>query len=406
MLFNKSSFLILSVALLFSCQPSDSKIEKVTTIDHRPITALNPEVKQTSIPSAKPNNRFYNITAVLCGQTREANNLNCLFDTIARSSNAMFIDSSWKMLEKKRLLAMKTWGRKEFEKPNAKVKVVFYPFSGPDYLSANAFFPDADTYILLGLEPVGKSPDPSPFKTGEALDYANAFRKSLADIFDKSYFITQSMLADFQKQKVNGLLPVLCFFIQKTGNPITNIKYLVRHKQDSASEVDYDFKSGHKKPFGVHIFFTQDGKQRSAFYFKYDVSNKLFNDTTIFYKFTNANTQHCITYLKSASYLLHANFMSKMRRLILNNSDAVIKDDTGIPFDYFEKENNFDIKLYGHYTKPVSNFPYLKMQKTLLEALRRDSITIRDLPFHLGYHWGTKKDIIIFAQKKTLLNYF
>ena len=33
--------------------------------------------------------------------------------------------------------------------------VLFYFFSGPDFLYANAFFPAANTYVLAGLEPVG-----------------------------------------------------------------------------------------------------------------------------------------------------------------------------------------------------------------------------------------------------------
>ena len=394
----------LSIVLLFlSCSnPIENNKAPITVIDSA--TKSVPS-KDTIIPSQNAvettvDNRFNNITAILSGQRGKANGLNYLFDTTAWSANASYIDSSWNRLEKKRLSAMKKWGSEEFKVPNSKTKVVFYPFSGPDYLTANAFFPNADTYIMLGLEPVGKLPDLEKFNGSDAEDYANDFKKSLGDIFDKSYFITRKMLNDFQSQKVNGLLPVLSFFIQKSGSPILDIKYLVRYQQDSIGEVDYDFKSADHKPFGVHVTFLKDGKQKSAYYFKYDVSNKLFNDTVVFYKFINEHTQSCITYIKSASYLLHANFMSNMRALILNNSMAIVQDDTGIPFNYFERENNFDIQLYGQYTKPVSDFPYLKLQKPLQDAFHRDSAKVKTMPFHLGYHWGTKKDIIIFAQKK------
>jgi len=358
--------------------------------------------ESTTVKSANlnPDNRFNNITAILSGEKGKAGNLNYLFDTVAWESHAKFIDSSWKRLEKKRLLAMQQWGRKEFEETNKKSKMVFYPFSGPDYLTAHAFFPDADKYVMLGLEPVGKLPDLAKFKAGEASDYANDFKKSLGDIFDKSYFITKKMLSDFQTQKVNGLLPVLAFFIKKSGNDILDIKYLVRYNQDSISEVSYDYQDKEHKPFGVRVDFLQQGKQKSVYYFKYDVSNKLFNDTTVFHKYINKNTTNCITYIKSASYLLHASFMSNMRELILKNSIAVIQDDTGIPFKYFEEGNKFDIKLYGQYTKPVSDFPYLSLQKPLQEAFQRDSANIGKLPFHLGYHWGSKKDVIIYARKK------
>lgn len=41
-----------------------------------------------------------------------------------------------------------------------------YMFSGPDFLYATSFFPNASTYVLAGLEPVGEIPDltgPSPW---------------------------------------------------------------------------------------------------------------------------------------------------------------------------------------------------------------------------------------------------
>ncbi len=354
----------------------------------------------TNSPTLNVNNKFNNITAVLCGDKAQANDLNYLFDTLAWAKHVTFIDSSWKKLERNRLQAMKKWGRKEFETSNIQSTTVFYPFSGPDYLTANAFFPNADQYIMLGLEPVGKLPELSTFKAGEALDYEQDFKKSLGDIFSKSYFITQKMLKDFQSQKVNGLLPVLAFFIKKSGNQILNINYLIRYKQDSVSEVSYEFKSAEYKPFGVKIDFLQEGKQKSVYYFKYDVSNKLFNDTTIFYKYIKSKTNNCITYIKSASYLLHANFMANMRNLILKNSATIIQDDTGIPFKYFEEGKKFNIKLYGQYSQPVKDFPYLILQKPLKEAFHRDSLTVGKLPFHLGYHWQSKKDVIIFAKKK------
>ena len=396
-------FLFLSLSFLFSCNSNSTEIKKEEPTKK---DSVKQEVPKDTIAALTPvenfttDNQFNNITSVLCGYKGKANNLNYLFDTLIWDAHAKFIDSSWTRLERKRLQAMKTWGREEFKEVSEKTKIVFYPFSGPDYLTANAFFPSADKYIMLGLEPVGKLPDLAKFKKGEPSEYSNDFKKSLGDIFDKSYFITRKMQNDFQAQKVNGLLPILAFFIKRTGNEILDVKYLVRYNQDSISEVGYDYKSEERKPFGVRVDFLQEGKQKSVYYFKYDVSNKLFNDTTVFNKYINANTANCITYIKSASYLLHAGFMSNMRDLILKNSVSVIQDDTGIPFKYFEEGKKFDVKLYGEYTRPVEDFPYLSLQKPLQEAFHRDSLKVKKMPFHLGYHWGSKKDVIIFAKKK------
>lgn len=389
--------------------PAKDSAAKKEVTKTEPVDSVKPQVVAEEpgliYENFNQNNLFNNITAVLCGMKGKANNLNYLFDTAAWARHQFYVDSSWKRLEARRLKSMRNWAAAEFSTPNTVCKTVFYPFSGPDFLTANTFFPQADKYIMLGLEPVGKLPEFKKFKPGDHSVYSVHFKQSLGDIFDKSYFITRKMLQDFSAQKVNGLLPILTFFIRKTGNEISDIKYVYRYKQDSIVERAYNVKmsdiedGGTKKPFGVRIDFVQDGKNKSVYYFKYDVSNKKFNDTCVFYKYINKN-KNVVTYIKSASYLLHNNFMSNMKDVILNNSSYVIQDDTGIPYKFFTEKNAWEMKLYGAYTRPVSDFPYLDMQKPLQEAFEKDSSKIGKLPFHLGYHWGSKKDVIIYASKK------
>lgn len=352
-----------------------------------------------------PDNQFNNITAVISGLKGKAHNLNYLFDTTAWAEHQKFVDESWKKLERKRLNAMRTWAAKEFAKPNAEAKTVFYPFSGPDYLTADAFFPNADKYIMLGLEPVGKLPEFKKFKAGEHKLYAEDFEKSLGDIFDKSYFITKKMLKDFGSAEVKGLMPVLTFFIRKTGHDIADVKYIYRFRQDSIVERPYDAKvmdrknpKETKKPFGVRVDFVKGDKNKTVYYFKYDVSNKFFNDTCVFYKYIDKN-KNVVTYIKSASYLLHNGFMSNMKDLILRNSGWIIQDDTGMPYKFLSETGTWDIKLYGQYARPVSDFKWLSMQKPLEEAFK-DTVRVGKLPFHLGYHWDSKKDVIIYASRK------
>lgn len=408
---------IIPIITIFSaficCNSSENKeVKKETpkTDSVKPVLVVDSvkkdEVTYTPLVYApfNPDNQFNNITAVISGLKGKAHKLNYLFDSVAWSTHEEFIEKSWKKLERTRLKSMRTWAEKEFAKPNTESKVVFYPFSGPDYLTADAFFPNADKYIMLGLEPVGKLPDLKKFKPGEHSDYAQDFKESLGDIFDKSYFITRKMLHDFGKQKVNGLLPVLTFFIRKTGHDIADVKYLYRFKQDSIVERPYDTKvmdrenpKETKKPFGVRIDFVKGEKQKTVYYFKYDVSNKFFNDTCIFYSYV-ANNPNWVTYVKSASYLLHNGFMSNMKDMILKKSNYIIQDDTGMPYKFLTE--GFDVKLYGQYARPVSDFKWLNKEQALENAFKKDSANIPKLPFHLGYHWGSKKDVIMYATKK------
>ena len=70
--------------------------------------------------------------------------------------HAKLFDETWKGLDERQLSNIRTWTAKNITDPRL---VLFYFFSGPDFLYANAFFPSANTYVLAGLEPVGRIPD-------------------------------------------------------------------------------------------------------------------------------------------------------------------------------------------------------------------------------------------------------
>jgi len=86
---------------------------------------------------------------------------------------------------------------------------------------------------------------------------------------------------------------------------------------------------------------------------------------------------------------------STFRDFILNQSPAILQDDTGIPFRNFNK--NWDFKLFGMYTKPISMFSYRYQND--LDSFYKKSNPI-PLGFGLGYNFKNQNSALIFAQKK------
>src|SRR5689334_20527013 len=68
---------------------------------------------------------------------------------------AKWFDSNWSGVEQKNLSKVRAWAEQHVK--NQRLPL-YYMFSGPDYLYADAFFPSAATYLLSGLEPVGTLP--------------------------------------------------------------------------------------------------------------------------------------------------------------------------------------------------------------------------------------------------------
>src|SRR5262249_8200793 len=104
--------------------------------------------------------------------------------------HARSFDAAWKSLEARQLSKIRVWSATNITKPQ---KTMLYMFSGPDFLYADVFFPEATTYVLSGLEPVGRIPDVSRLHRGSLSGALAHIRSSLGSVMNYSFFITKHM---------------------------------------------------------------------------------------------------------------------------------------------------------------------------------------------------------------------
>ncbi len=309
-------------------------------------------------------------------------------------------DSSWNVLENKRLILMRKWATTELSEPNKTSQTIFYPFSGPDFLNVTTLFPNGKQYILLGLEPVGTIADLKSFKDNELKNYLESISNSLGDIFKKSYFITKNMGKDMHSSEINGVTPLLYVFFARTGNRIISSKIVNINEQGVVA--DYDSSLGKVKSKGIKIEFIASGSDsiRTLYYFSVNVEDVKLKNNPGFIKFLD-QLGVVTSYVKSASYLMHYLTFSIIRNAVLSHSSYVLQDDSGISYRFFDKKN-WDISLYGVYTAPVADFKK-QFEKDLSEAYTTN-LNTKPVPFQLGYHWGTRGVNLLFAKRKQLLS--
>ena len=334
-------------------------------------------------------------------------------------------DKNWHKYDSTRLEVMKPWAAEELKKPNLVTKTIFYPFAGADFLNAYTFFPKADTFVLVGLEPVGTVPEFQIRKevnkgkgklksvdgvegtegTIEAGDsgrhYFRKINTSLHAILNFSFFRTKSMAVDLRNEEINGTIHLLLLFIARTGNSITDIKPVAMNRggelvhYNSVEEAKQDTATANR---GMEIeFLSPDSNLKRAYYFSVNLANDLLAKNTSFNSFVYG-LQPYTTYLKSASYLMYNSYFSIVRdRMILGGSKYVLADDSGMPFKYFDPEA-WDIQLYGSYEKPIPMFS-MWTQADLREAFK-DSTKVKPLPFGIGYNYRPGKSNLLLAEKK------
>jgi len=308
------------------------------------------------------------------------------------------LDKSWQKTDTSKIQKMKVWRATELK--DANTKTVFYPFSGADFFNAFTLFPKAESYIMVGLEPVGSLPH---FHKGTPNDSLAAyFRKvntSLFAILNFSFFKTHNMSIDFNDKELNGTIHLIVLFIERTGNSIIDVK---------PAGVDKDGKIFNYKSFkeqrnaggtnrGIEVdFVTTDNVLKKVYYFSVNLDNSHLSKNTDFVKMVNSNKGQT-TYVKSASYLMHKDVFSDIRNLILDNSSFVLQDDSGIPFKYFKKDV-WNPTLYGSYTGSIPLFTGV-FQTDLDEAFKAKS-GVKSLKFGIGYKYKEGESNLMYFQKK------
>src|SRR5262249_12686353 len=103
----------------------------------------------------------------------------------ANRLNALFAQ-----VENRQLARIRSWSGAKIPTPSP---VLFYMFSGPDFLYASAFFPNASTYVMSGLEPTGPVPDLTKLSRGSLANGLRGIEGSLSSILTYSFFQTIDM---------------------------------------------------------------------------------------------------------------------------------------------------------------------------------------------------------------------
>ncbi|PKQ68598.1 hypothetical protein [Raineya orbicola] len=308
-------------------------------------------------------------------------------------------NKGWENLESKYLSKIRPWRDKELADMNKEGVTVFYPFSGPDILNAYNLFPNADNFIMFGLEMPGLLEKDLYAKDDK---FTNAYfadvRNALEDIFARNYFITSYMGSDLYR-RANGVAPLMCVFLARTGNEIVNIQRVGIDKDAKPIFKDIYTSKADTTYFG--LFFEVKNKNRKntqkIYYFWGDVSDFALVKKPQFDKFIRSFPNK-VGYLKSASYVLFNPNFQIVKKILLEDTSVIFQDDTGVPYRDFVAAGNWDIQLYGKYSRPVADFGSYTHQPDLRDAFK-DSSKVKKIDFRYGYHWKTDGASLIVARR-------
>jgi hypothetical protein len=302
--------------------------------------------------------------------------------------HAKWFDSNWDILDKRQLSRIRAWSARNLKD---RTSTLYYMFSGPDFLYANAFYPEANTYLMAGLEPVGAI----PVVTERTIGSLPRIQQSIGTSLRLSFFITNHMRQQLSGGDLSGTLPILYSYIARSGKTIREVTLVNLDRDGNLHPAKGEARN--MQP-GVKIVLGGGGApDQTVYYFRTDVSNGGVQASG-FLKFAgtlgNGNGL-----LKSASYLMHSGNFTQVRDFVLNHSQYIVQDDSGIPFAAF-RPDVWNFQPFGSYLGPIAVFPG-RGQPRLGELFKRAKAP--PLDFGIGYrHRGHDSNLLLAVRKEPL----
>ncbi len=291
------------------------------------------------------------------------------------------INQRWETLLEKSLRHVQPWATQNIAPLITDANAVFYPFGGPDIAYATQFFPDAETYVLLGLEPIGNFAHVE--KNLSQKSTIIALNEAISAYLDKGFFITSEMMTQLSNHHIRGCIYLLLFELNKLGYTILSIEDI---------SINYDGKEvvrGEGSLDALKIKCAKEGKVKTIYYLRIDLTKeaKLPN------VFNFMQSKKFVTLIKSASYALHNKDFAKVRAFILNNSKAILQDDTGVPFYFFDSK--WSKYPFGVYTQPTLSVFEKFRQQTLSDFFAKNSP--KPITFKIGYGFNQNRPNLLLA---------
>ena len=278
-----------------------------------------------------------------------------------------------------RLDQMAAWQAAELPPRLQKDANVVYLFGGPDAAHVVRLFPDAPTYLLAGLEPVGSVQAPETMKRQDVHTALDALSFSLRTTIPSSFFRTHEMGKDLQGHGIRGVLPVLYVFLGRMGAEVLDSGRFEIDAAGTRRVLAPEQKWG-GGVHGVSVRFRFPGRPpQELLYVRIDLGDDALAAQPGFFPWMRT-LGPANGFLKAASFILHDNHFSKTRIALLRQCAAILQEDSGIPFRAFGKD--WDFTCFGTYQRPRKPFQrayQADLDKACAEQPRRP------LPFVIGY---------------------
>lgn len=303
--------------------------------------------------------------------------------------HARLYAAQWFRYDERYFAPMRAWAGSELVMRIGPTSQVTYLFGGPDLISALGLFPEARSYALGGLEPVGKLTNPLELTPEELHASLAALRKSTEVIMNFNHFITKDMKTDLRSSAFQGVFPIMLVFLSFTDTRIESAERLTLLPDGSLVAGEQE---GGQAALRIVFHPSPLAPPAEVVYLQADLSDSALKKNQAILDWLSLRGP-ATGYLKAASYLPHSGAFSRVRSFLLENCTAIVQDDSGIPLAAF-KAAGWRVICFGHYTTPLEIFA--KHEQPALREIYASGMAF-PLPFGFGYRWQRGESTLMLA---------
>jgi hypothetical protein len=345
-----------------------------------------------------PDARLTSTTQLLAGRASDYPPHAQVVTLDAWQKHRKWLAPRWDRMRRTKISVIENWRNEALKADLDRCRTLLYPFSGPDFLNAYVMFPRCDTYVLFGLEPPGEMPALETLSPAEAAAFFGDVRVAFRDILARNYFITKHMSEQLKTPALNGALPLMLASMGLLDLGVVAVEPFDLAKI-SGPHAHADVNAERRaKGIKLTFFKPPEGKLQTLYYLSLNVTNGALRANPEFLPFLES-FKPTMTLIKSAAYLMQLREFTHIRNTLLDVTDVLVQDDTGIPYAFLVGRK-FEIRLYGHYAPPISEFPNAYQQD--LAAAFEQPGEAAPLPFPFGYHWKEGTSGLIVARNAAL----
>jgi hypothetical protein len=296
-----------------------------------------------------------------------------------QGANLTQADGAWQFYQQNMGVAMSEWANTEIKQPAG--TTLFYPFSGPDFVTAAHLFPQASRFVMVAMQAAGEPAVISNMSGTRSQNFQAKFLREWMKFSRLAFFRTDDLNEDLRDKHAQiGVTTILITFALYMGYNVNEVYPIALDPQSGQFiQTTGDWKS-------VRLVMSKGGKPITLDYVSLDLSDSHLSQTEPMRAWLERESRNPVL-LKAASHLLQETYFSVLRDILVANAKMVVQDETGLNYTYLSQIGPVD--LYGGFLYPHELFNR-KKQESLGQAYK-DSKNVKPLPFAFSYNKTTER---------------